>query len=201
MTGSGDSATTDNEAVTLRFTVGRTDFARAMMSRFGGKWWLLLTILILAGSAAGAVLSDWRWAVAGLMLALVVAPAGAAFLYFSYGLKSECYINVLPHTVNLSPDGILISADVMPRPDEVPEGSEPQPIRTYKTLFPTTSVGKYRVDSKGITIDIEAPSRGFLRLPYSAFESPEHFRMAVEILVDIIRNKHSDKNENTKRHS
>lgn len=201
MTGSGDSVTTYDETVTLRFTVGRADFARAMMARFGNKWWLLLTILILAGSATGAVLSDWRWGVAGLMLALVVAPAGAAFLYFSYGLKRECYINVIPHTVNISSGGILVSADVMPRPDEVPEGSEPQPIRIYNTHFPTTSVGKYRVDSKGITIDINAPSRGFLILPYSAFESPEHFRMAVEILVGIIRNKASQKNENTKRHT
>lgn len=190
MTESDVCATTHNKATTIQFAMGRGEFARIMISRFGGKWWILLSILILGGMAAGAMLSDWRWGVAALMLTLVIAPMIAAFLYFSYGLRKECYVNVIPHRVCLDSDGITVSVDVMPRPDETSDDdTDPEPLRSYETHFPGSAVRRYSIDPKGVTVDIANPSRGFIRLPYSAFESAEHFRVAVEILVGLIRNR------------
>ena len=107
----------DAEVQTGRFAMGRGEFARATMTRFGMRWWGLLFFLVVAGAVAAAVVADLRWLVVALMLAFIVAPMVAAFLYFSFGLREECYANVLPHTVNVSPGGFRIVIDVMPPKD------------------------------------------------------------------------------------
>ncbi len=177
----------DAEVQTGRFAMGRGEFARAMMTRFGMRWWGLLFFLVVAGAVAAAVVADLRWLVVALMLAFIVAPMVAAFLYFSFGLREECYANVLPHTVNVSPGGFRIVIDVMPPKDYdsdlvKEEESEPKPLRRYSVDFSAGEIGRYTVDSNGITVAVNASLKGFVRLPFGSFGSEEEFRKAVEII-------------------
>lgn len=181
------------EVLTRRFSMGRGEFARAMMMRFGMRWWGLLFLLVVAGGMAGAIVSDLRWLIVALMVALIVAPMVAAFLYFSFGLRKECYVNVLPHTVAVAPSGFRLTIDVMPPEksavdsgcggvEEEGQDSEPEPLRRYEVEFSADEIGPYTVDAKGITVAVKASSRGFVRLPYSSFDSEEEFRRTVEII-------------------
>ena len=171
----------DGGIATSQFRVGHGEFVRAMAARFGIRWIVLLAALVVAGGVAAAATADWRWAMASLMLALIVAPAAGAFLYFSYGLRRECYVNILPHSVIISPRGIdaLVDRSV---PD--PEEDEQQPERPrHIESFGRHELGGYTVDPAGVTIAVGRPARGFLRLPYAAFTSVDDFRRAVEIMA------------------
>ena len=149
----------DAEVQTGRFAMGRGEFARAMMTRFGMRWWGLLFFLVVAGAVAAAVVADLRWLVVALMLAFIVAPMVAAFLYFSFGLRKDY-------------DSDLVKE----------EESEPKPLRRYSVDFSAEEIGRYTVDSNGITVAVNASSKGFVRLPFGSFGSEEEFRKAVEII-------------------
>lgn len=195
MSASEAAVVREEEVLTRRFSMGRGEFARAMMMRFGMRWWGLLFLLVVAGVVAGAIASDLRWLIVALMVALIVAPMVAAFLYFSFGLRKECYVNVLPHTVAVAPSGFRLTIDVMPPEksavdsgcggvEEEGQDSEPElePLRRYEVEFSADEIGPYTVDAKGITVAVKASSRGFVRLPYSSFDSEEEFRRTVEII-------------------
>ncbi len=157
---------------TALFSIPRGEFARIMAMRFGGVWLLGLLAGIVAAAAIAGIVADWRWGVAALMLLLVAAPMGAAYLYFAHGLRRECYVNIAPHTVTFSRDCLHIDVNV-----SADEGE-----RTYSLRIPYGRTRRYTVDSKGITIRIEKPDPGFIRIPYSAFESTDDLRAAVNLL-------------------
>jgi len=81
----------DAEVQTGRFAMGRGEFARAMMTRFGMRWWGLLFFLVVAGAVAAAVVADLRWLVVALMLAFIVAPMPRSFISLS-----DCARNAMP---------------------------------------------------------------------------------------------------------
>jgi len=62
------------------------------------------------------------------------------------------------------------------------EESEPKPLRRYSVDFSAEEIGRYTVDSNGITVAVNASSKGFVRLPFGSFGSEEEFRKAVEII-------------------
>lgn len=187
------------------FVMSKGRFARAMLARFGLRWWIAILALLIAGSAAAAVVADWRWIVVALMLALIITPMAAAFLYFSFGLRRECYVNILPHSAVISPSGIEVAlrVPVVADYDEARSGEtdgeddgtgpEPIPPRIYSEAFAPACFGGYTVDSEGITLEILTPGRGFLRLPYSAFASKEEFAAAVGIIADYRAHNHQTK--------
>ncbi len=89
------------------FRISRGEFFLIMMSRYGRGWGLAAALLVVAGIIA-SILVDLRWLIVALMILFIVTPGIAALLYFSKGLKKECYINILPHTVLFEQDGLLI---------------------------------------------------------------------------------------------
>ncbi len=173
------------------FVMSKGGFARAMLARFGLRWWIGILLLLIAGAVVAACVADWRWIVVALMLALIITPMAAAFLYFSFGLRRECYINILPHSAIISPKGIKVVINVpAERPEsdgEEQEEAAPLPLRTYHETFPSRCFGGYTVDRTGITIEIKTPGRGFIRLPYSAFASPDLFASAVGFITEFER--------------
>lgn len=171
---------------TSLFSIPRGEFARIMAMRFGGVWLLGLLAGIIAAAAIAGVVADWRWGVASLMLLLVATPMGAAYLYFAHGLRRECYVNIAPHTVRFSPDclhiDVSVAASVGAHHGAAAQEPADECYRTYSLRIPYGRTRRYTVDSKGITIRIEKPDPGFIRIPYSAFESTDDLRAAVNLL-------------------
>lgn len=175
---------------TALFSIPRGEFARIMAMRFGGIWLLGLLAGIVAAAAIAGIVADWRWGVAALMLLLVAAPMGAAYLYFAHGLRRECYVNIAPHTVIFGSDCMNINVKIpVDESAEQHHGegavSADECHRTYSLRIPYGRTKRYTTDSKGITIRIEKPDPGFLRIPYSAFKSTDDLRAAVNLLSPV----------------
>lgn len=188
------------------FKMPHAQFVRALAARFGGTRLLMALCVLLAATLAAGLLADWRWAVVALMLIFVAAPMVAAYLYFAHGLRRECYVNIAPHTVSISPQGLKVEVSVMPYPTdetdaeaaaesvgeaaaessqaaEQKQETAAEPLRTYTLEIDRRRLGRYTIDPRGITIRIESPDPGFIRLPYSAFASEQEFARAVELLA------------------
>ncbi|MDE5957704.1 MAG: hypothetical protein K2G78_05290, partial [Muribaculaceae bacterium] len=74
-----------------------------------GRWWAIgLLTVVVAGVAAAFAVDDVRWFICGLMVLLIVAPMVMALLYVNYALDGDCAFNVLPHTLSLHSEGVLI---------------------------------------------------------------------------------------------
>lgn len=191
-----DSAIADGECddcvLTSLFSVGKGEFAGILSSRFGLKWWFILIGLLTVGAIAGAATSDLRWIIVALMLVLLVVPMVGAMLYFNYGLRRECYMNIAPHKVAISSSGLRVDVYILKsaEDEEADDGAKAKAAsrdekvvdRIYSIDFPPERLGRYTVGSKGITLSVEAPGAGFVRLPYSAFADEKVFAKAIEII-------------------
>lgn len=196
------TAVNQSVITTDSFKMPHAQFVRALAARFGGSRLLIALCALLTATLAAGLLADWRWAVVALMLIFVAAPMVAAYLYFAHGLRRECYVNIAPHTVSISPQGLKVEVSVMPYPTdetdaesageaaaessqaaEQKQETAAEPLRTYTLEIDRRRLGRYTIDPRGVTIRIESPDPGFIRLPYSAFASEQEFARAVELLA------------------
>ncbi len=91
-----------------RFAVGQGVVLRHLFM-LHGRWWAIgLLTVVVAGVAAAFAVDDVRWFICGLMVLLIVAPMVMALLYVNYALDGDCAFNVLPHTLSLHSEGVLI---------------------------------------------------------------------------------------------
>ncbi len=170
--------------------MARGEFAWALMGRFGTKWWVVFSVLVVGGLILAAILSSLIWILVSAMLVLIVFPMMVAFLYISYGLKQECYSNAMPHRVMISSEGIRLKVDVMPKVTDAEEEEiqEILPLRQYEIFFPKPTIGKYSVEKEGITVRTEPPMKGFVWLPYSSFSSMEEFQSVIDMMTGFGKN-------------
>lgn len=104
---------------TAKFRMAQSRMASRLVAAYGRPWLIGLASLLLAAAIASA--ANWMFAVAGLMLVLVVAPGIMAILYFAYALKPATALNVLPHKLIFTEAGIQADIDPMaPIGDEAP---------------------------------------------------------------------------------
>lgn len=90
-----------------------------------GRWWAIgLLAVAVAGVAAAFAVDDVRWFICGLMVLLIVAPMVMALLYVNYALDGDCAFNVLPHTLSLHSEGVLIRIWTRTAADGGDSGSE-----------------------------------------------------------------------------
>lgn len=172
------------EVATSVFRVNHRTFALEMMGRYGKVWWIMLGIAVAATAIAALLTRDLRWAIISLMAVMILLPMAVAFLYFSYGLRRECWLNIVPHSVEFYPDLLRIRVEVPPFPgrNEDEEDDDVASGRKYMLIFHRTQIGRYKLVSEGLSVALCGEARGFLRLPYSAFFSEKDLERAVEIL-------------------
>lgn len=170
------------EVATSVFRVSHRTFAMEMMGRYGAVWWIMLGIAVAATAVAALWTQDLRWAIVSLMTVMILLPMAVAFLYFSYGLRRECWLNVVPHSVEFYPGLLRVRVEVPPLPGREDEKDEAVPGRTYTLSFRKAQIGRYKLVGEGLSVAISGGARGFLRLPYSAFPSEKDLERAVEIL-------------------
>lgn len=91
-----------------RFAVGQGVVLRHLFMLHGRRWAIGGLTAAVAGVAAAVAVDDVRWFICGLMVLLIVAPMVMALLYVNYALDGDCAFNVLPHTLSLHSEGVLI---------------------------------------------------------------------------------------------
>lgn len=178
------------------FRMDGGDFAFKMFVMYGKKW---LTILFGCGIAA-IVLSfifDIRILIIGMALIFIVIPGVAAWLYYNYGLRKECFVNIFTHKLALTANGIkcevqfppykrenIKSGDIDEKNEVYSENEETdigQESRNY--FFPYTMMSAYHIYPKGIVIPLLNDAKGFLWVPKNVWgESGDGFTQFIDNL-------------------
>lgn len=143
----------------VQFTPCPTAYLNHIASRIAGRlWWL---ILFPAALIAGGLVADWRWAVVGLMLLLIVYPMVMTLAVLRYAANRQLAGRSSASAVSLDPPACVT---LYRRPD--PE-SEPQPIEKI-------TVTNVEYTSRFIVMTTGASLSDVILIPRSCgFEPPE----------------------------
>lgn len=99
-----------------RFRMTQGAMLRCLYRFYGRKWAIAFWGIIASFVILFIIFGDVRWLICLLMVALIVMPMVMAFLYIHYGLNPAIAFNVMPHSVTLGNDGVIIT--VYPKKDE-----------------------------------------------------------------------------------
>lgn len=178
-------------------------FAVEMMFRYSGIWLLGLFVLALLGIILGVTV-DLRILVVGLMVIFVVFPMVLAFLYYYFGLRKECFINTIPHSLLITDDGLTVrmffypdnkgqDGDVVEESSDNNESSDTDVIpQIREEFFSYSQMLPYRIGSKSVTIPLRSPAKGFIWIPADAFDDNAELASALELIDTRIRQFHSE---------
>lgn len=170
---------------TARFRMSHAAFAKEMLRRRGRRPFVVLLALMALLGAAALIWSSLEMLVLLLMILFLIAPMVAAYLYYSYGTRFECAMNVAEHDVCLSPGEALLRL-YLPQPEAAGgeeaenQAAESRVVERRLTLTPGCG-WLVRRDAVSLTL----PGGGFIWLPYSSFDSADDFRLA----LDFVRNE------------
>jgi len=168
---------------TEEFRISSVRFLRTMFSEFGGKWWLLLFAVLICPTLLAAVFTDLRWFIIAAMIALLLIPMISALLYFHYGLRRECYCNILPHYLKISKDGITTVINISRKSNDNEENEESK--KKYREIFfPKKDFGSCLSINSSIRLRIRFPQRGFIIIPHEIFHCREDFEKAVDLIFN-----------------
>lgn len=155
------------------FSVSRNAVLKTLLETPSKSWqiWcaggigIILTIIGCFG--------DIRYIVLGLMICVAVVPAIVAILYFSYSLSPQIVANLLPHTIEIIPDGFLLriwkKKDPEDDTEETPGWLESSSIRLSSSdIIATKSTLEYKI----ILFSHYSPIH-LLYLPYN-LTTPQH---------------------------
>jgi hypothetical protein len=179
------------------YRMGGGSFALEMLFRYAGIWMLLLSVTALTGIILGITI-DLRWFVIGLMVVFVVIPMVLAFLYYYFGLRRECFINTIPHTVVVNNAGVTVRMHLPDNGSDEPgaEGSSAESDkepRIREEFFPYVQMQPYRIGSKSVIIPLRTPAKGFIWIPADAFEEQEELAEALQLIDTRIAELHPAK--------
>ncbi len=154
-----------SEAPANLVSMPRRELTSHLMQLYGWGPLAIGLILLIPALAAG-ILFDIRWLIVFFLLICVVAPMILAFLFFYHGLRPSTASNLLPHSVEVSDDGIAVSSY---RHCEDSENLEFVATRNY----PFSSIRRLLASSDAVTALLSAPDKGFIWIPIAAFSSKE----------------------------
>lgn len=170
------------------YRVNSGEFVKNLFLQFGKPWLYLFSILI-AGAIVATFVLDFRWAILLFFILLIIFPAVMAFLYFSHALTRECFINTLPHSVNVIDDRLVIklfsktnkttennTESEIIGTDETDNNTytEYQEIRTES--FDKNMITGYKFNIDSIIIFLADRHSGFLIVPFNAFDNDSEYR-------------------------
>lgn len=74
-----------------------------------GKGWLISAGIATAGLILCAlILGDVRYAIIAMMIIFIIIPLAMAFLYLNHALKPGVSFNILPHTLSLRTNEVIV---------------------------------------------------------------------------------------------
>lgn len=162
--------TPDREAATSRFTIRPGRMLYEMIALFGVWWYYILGGVVLLGIVASFF--DLRLLIMALMVVFIIIPMLMAMFYLNYGLREECFLNTVPHTLRHTDDGLEVTL-IFSHPSEEEEGESIEKIRrmsfSYNEIASLSVVGSYTVAI------MRKPLRGFVMIPRSAFAVDDEY--------------------------
>ncbi len=185
----------EQQAVTTaEFAIPKSKFLVSLAMRYARIPLYAIAAAIAVCALLGCV-HDLRWIIVCLMLAVIIAPMAAAFLYFNYGLRPEGFVNVLPHRVVIRPGEIDVVAYFTPLPDfkdEDKDNDNGEAVETKEVerkakvyTFAYLPNKPYRTSTTAIHITLAGPHHGFVTIPFSAFADATELEKAVAILLSM----------------
>ncbi len=183
----------EQQAVTTaEYAIPKSKFLVSMAMRFARTPLYAIAAAIAVCALLGCV-HDLRWIIVCLMLAVIIAPMVAVFLYFNYGLRPEGFVNVLPHRVTIRPGEVDVEAYFAPLPDFKDEEDnnsetiEPQEVerKTKLYTFAYRPHKPYRTSASAIHINLAEPHHGFVTIPFAAFADAAELEKAIAILLSM----------------
>lgn len=151
-----------------------------------GRRFVVAAAIPAAACVVASMVWDLRWLIVALMIIFLFIPLAMAMLYFNYGFKPECFVNVLQHSVKITTSSVRVRAMVT-TPDENDEGD--CEVREVNYAFGYDMSNPYRTTGDALIVNVQSPSSGFLYIPYTAFAGVDALRRAVDILNNNKNNK------------
>lgn len=169
-------------------------YLKTMAMMFGRSFGYAAGVALLMAVVLG-LLVDWRCFLIALMMVLLICPAVMAWLYFYYGLRPECFINVMPHYISRRPDGISVTM-LKRQPKDLEDDNEGKDSEEteedaeyeevdYSFNFCDIRRKNYIVGNDGVTFPLVGKYRGFLWIPEDAFADAEEFINFVSWMSDM----------------
>lgn len=169
------------------FSMPRGMMIRSLFTSFGLTLTLSMFVMLFCCAVLG-VFIDIRFFIVALMILFLVFPMYAAMLYFNYGLREECFLNVMPHKLRIDKDGIIIEAYAEKKNEE---GELTGYEYRYAKKIDYADIHGYIVESSGVRIPVGAKRKvGFIYIPQHAFGDADHLAEALKV---IYHNKNSNK--------
>lgn len=143
--------------------MGRGRCLARMIAMYGAPWFGAMALLLLAGIIAGFVF-DFRFLILGLMILFILMPMLAAYIYFYYGLRRECWLNVVDHSIGIGDDGLDVKI--------YDTDGEQVELRT-SFMIPYKDLSGYKVGKDCVYFMIARPVKGFVWFPVEGKDMEE----------------------------
>lgn len=166
------------------------NFIITFIFRYAWLWLLALSLIGVAGLVVGIVV-DLRWFIVGLMMIMIVLPMLIGFLYYFYGLRRECYINTIPHSLEFGDEGVTVRLCFTENRSAVLNDIEINSVDDRHVIereefFPYNVMLPFQINAKSVIVPFKAPVKGFLWIPSSAFNNEEDLSLALQQLDVMI---------------
>jgi len=183
------------------FRISPLRFAALMSGIYGSGWlWLMIAFSVLAVVVGVSV--DYRFFILAMMVVFIVMPMMLTVLYYRYGLKGECYVNVVSHKLLFEEGRLFVLIEPMPEYSDETEGRDSMQNEIsddavgngiceedWKIIeYKAENFGRYTVGSDYVVFPFVAPLKGFLYIPANAFDSDLSFAEMVKSVAGASRN-------------
>ncbi len=165
------------------FRMNRGMFARRLFLFYGTPWFIFFSLCVGLGLILGFFISE-EWFILSLMVVFLIIPMAFALLYFYHGLKRECYLNIVDHTVYPNEDGLdvkllfpVYSDDEQTNGEKMEEVMKDgkDEVKMIEFSIPYSDIEGVKIDGGGVYYIVKSPHRGFVWLPETAYTNPEEF--------------------------
>lgn len=171
----------DRDAATSRFTIRPSRMLYEMIALFGSSWNYILGGMVLLGIIASFF--DLRLLIAVLMAVFIIIPMLMAMFYLNYGLREECFLNTVPHTLRHTDDGLEVTI-IFSHPSEEDDVERIEKVR--RMSFSYNEIASLSVGGSDTVAIMRKPLRGFVMIPRSAFAEDDEYDTFIRELREKI---------------
>ena len=169
---------------------------------------LLLTGALFMVSLFLGITVDMRIFLLYFALICLLGPVWLAWLYYHYGLRGQCYLNVVDHLIYINPETLTVrlrpvrnqksgehESEESESGEQETEEPEAPPEEWWNRSFPISELGRWRITKEGIVMEFPDRKEGFLYLPLDVLASPEEMKDVIRLLSQ----QKNTEDENTER--
>lgn len=163
-------------------------FASELFIRFMPWWAWIIAAIGVVGIFLGLIF-DLRIALMALMVVLIIMPMIIGLLYYVHALSRECFINRLAHTVAVRDNNLIVTLYIREAKDNEAEQSADNPTdskkekepgkddcRTREEVFTPREIKGWELKPSGGYISLAGKNKGFLYVPFDAFDDDGDFK-------------------------